>query len=327
MGQILRRLFGLSTREVTFEKRGFRQDAEPAIRARIEGIGLTFLGGYHAALEESTLAGLVRRLEGVEAVNQGFAFEGAAMSLTLLDVLLPGRARRLDAFLAGPGGAHAYMAHVGAGWAMARLPFGIGRLSRRLDPLIGWLAFDGWGFHQGYFHHRRSMAGPREVPRGVRGYARQAFDQGLGRSMWFVHAAHVVRIPAAIAEFPASRRADLWAGVGLASTYAGGIGREALEALFAAAGACQPQLAQGAAFAAEARRRAGNPTPEAELACRLYWGLSQEDAAEATLRLRPDPTEPGPDGTPAYELWRRRLQQSWEEESAAGARPVRRARA
>ena len=43
------------------------------------------------------------------------------MALTLLDHIAPGRGR-FEAFLAGAGNPHFYMCHVGAGWAVARLP-------------------------------------------------------------------------------------------------------------------------------------------------------------------------------------------------------------
>ena len=59
--------------------------------------------------------------------------------------------RSARSFLAGPGAAHTYMVHVGAGWALAQLRRRVDRALARLDPLLGWLAVDGYGFHQGYF--------------------------------------------------------------------------------------------------------------------------------------------------------------------------------
>lgn len=84
LGQTRRRLLGLSPTEVTFARRGFVTREEDA-RRRLEQIGITFLSGYHAALEETGLAPLARRLEFVDAESRGFAFEGAAMGLALLD--------------------------------------------------------------------------------------------------------------------------------------------------------------------------------------------------------------------------------------------------
>ncbi len=175
------------------------------------------------------------------------------MALALLDALLPGRRDRLARLLAGPGAAHAYIIHVGAGWILARLPLAPERLLARLgDPVLRWLALDGYGFHEGYFRWPRSVE-RQEVPRKLRGYARRGFDQGLGRSLWFVDGADVRLIPRTIGRFPDDRQSDLWSGVGLACAYAGGRSRSEIEALRQAAGPHRPSLAQGAAFAAKAR--------------------------------------------------------------------------
>ncbi len=298
------RLLKIPLEEVGFRRRGFR-GGSAASRAHIEKIGVTFLTGYHQALAEPRHEALARALDSIDDVYRGFAFEGAAMALTLVDAMSPGRAWRLNAFLAGSGAPHVYMAHVGAGWAIARLPLGMERILRRLDPMLRWLALDGYGFHQGYFHWPRAVEGRQEIPRRLIGYARRAFDQGLGRSLWFVDGADVQRIPATIASFPPSRRADLWSGVGLACTYAGGIDRTAVEALRAAGRGFAAELAQGAAFAVKARLLAGNPTRLAETACRILCRCGAEEAAavsDQALVGLPHGGEP-----PAYETWRQRV--------------------
>jgi hypothetical protein len=307
VGALRSQLLGIPLREATFAQRGFKDGAGEA-RERLEEIGRTFLRGYHAALVEENPATLGPRLDEVERDVRGFAFEGAAMGLALLDALTPWKRTRWRCFLAGPGAAHLYMVHVGMGWALARVPWLGWRLERylaRLDPLLRWLAVDGYGFHEGYFHWPRSVEG-QKVPKHLSGYARRVFDQGLGRSLWFVNGADVERIPAVISRFPPARQADLWSGVGLACSYAGGVGRGALEALRRASGSWQPQLAQGAAFAAKARQRAGNSAAHTELACHVIGDMSSDTAARLTdLALQ---ELPAGGEQPSYELWRQRIQ-------------------
>ena len=306
MRRLYASLLRLSPTEVTFERRGFR-GGDANMRARLENVGLSFLHGYHAALEQDPSEHLEQRLEEIDVDQHGFAYEGAAMALTLLDLLSPWRRPwRLDGFLAGRGDAHVYMAHVGAGWAIARLPVSLRSVMKRLDPLLRWLAMDGYGFHEGYFHWPRSVDG-QKIPRRLSGYARQAFDQGLGRSLWFVEGADVERIAATIGSFPAERRSDLWCGIGLSSTYAGGLDKERLTALLEAGREYARELAQGSAFAAEARRRAGNPAPHNELACRLLCGLSVDEAAQLTEATRRDLPADGDE--PAFQVWKTRIQE------------------
>jgi hypothetical protein len=270
----------------------------------LEQIGQTFLQGYHTALEEDDFAVLAIRLNAGESELRGFAFEGAAMGLALLDFLMPWKKTRLQAFLDGPGATHVYMVHVGAGWVLARLRQRVERPLARLDPLLGWLAVDGYGFHEGYFHWPHYVR-KQAVPKRVSGYARQVFDQGLGRSLWFVEGADVARIAATITAFSPARRADLWSGVGLACAYAGGVGCADVEALKVAAGPDTPQLAQGAAFAAKARQRAGNAADHTDQACQVFCGCSAEDAARLTDDALNDLPVDG--ATPAYEIWRQRI--------------------
>ncbi|HEV2148611.1 MAG TPA: DUF1702 family protein, partial [Longimicrobiaceae bacterium] len=228
------RLLGIDPREATFARRGFGE-CDPAARARLEEAGSTFLRGYHAALAEPEPARLGALLDGTGAELRGFAYEGSAMALALLDVLVPWRSGRLDAFLRGPGDAHAYMVHVGAGWALARLRRRLECPPAGMDPLLGWLALDGYGFHEGYFRPGPTVDG-REVPRRLSGYARRAFDQGVGRSLWFSRGADPGRIAGAVARFSPERWADLWSGVGLACAYAGDGRRGGADAVAAASG-------------------------------------------------------------------------------------------
>jgi hypothetical protein len=244
-------------------------------------------------------------LNAVEAARRGFAFEGAAMALALLDRLTPWRTTRWQSFMTGPGAPHIYMVHVGVGWALARLPRRLEPALKQFDRLLRWLVVDGYGSHEGYFHWPRSVRA-QVVPRQLAGYARRAFDQGLGRSLWFVEGADGERIRSTIRAFPESRQTDLWSGVGLACAYAGGGDRANLEALCRAAGPYHAPFGQGAAFAAKARQRAGNPSADTERACEVLCGLSADQAAKLTDTALEDLP---PDGSlPAYEVWRTRIQ-------------------
>ncbi|HEX2271898.1 MAG TPA: DUF1702 family protein [Pyrinomonadaceae bacterium] len=303
-GQARRRFLGLSSTEATFAKRGFSA-SEDAARQRLEQIGITFLSGYHAALEETGFVSLARRLSNVETELRGFAFEGAAMGLALLDCFTPWRKDRWRTFTEHIAEPHIYMMHVGLGWALARLRRCVTPYLDHLDPLLGWLVVDGYGFHEGYFSWPRYIE-RRVLPTRLNGYERRVFDQGLGRSIWFVKGADVAAVAKAINAFPSARRDDLWSGAGLACAYAGGCGRAAMESLRVAASGHLPALAQGVAFAAKTRQRAANLNAHTQTACCVICGHSAEEAAAITDAALEDLH--GDDGLPAYEVWRRRIQ-------------------
>jgi hypothetical protein len=304
LGALFIRLFDIRSAETSFERRGFR-GGNAATRARLEEAGAAFVLGYRTALRNSRVEIIFETLANIAPDFRGFAFEGAGMGLALLDWLTPWSRRRVRSFLNGPGDAHAYMVHVGAGWILARVPGRVSKFLSRFDPLLRWLLMDGYGFHEGFFRWQRYLDG-RPISRRVTGYAARAFDQGLGRCLWFIDGADVSRVPGTIAGFPLARQSDLWSGVGLAAVYAGEVSEGELETLREAAGEFRPQLAQGASFAAKARQRAGNLTPYQDLACGVFCGLDATKAAllsdEALENLPLDGIEP------AYETWRRRIQ-------------------
>jgi len=302
-------LFGISAAETLVATRGFTV-SNPAVKTRIEQIGSSFVEGYHAALLDNNPVSLAVTLNASPLEQRGFVFEGAAMGLVICDFLAPWRQSRWQAFLQGPGAAHTYMLHVGAGWAMARLP-GFGGMLKNLDPLLRWLVLDGYGFHEGYFHSNKSIVS-QIYPNSISGYGYCAFDQGLGRSFWFVYGADAQRIASIINDFPLSRRKALWSGVGLAAAYAGGVAVADLQTLAELADQYQPQLAQGAAFAAKARQLASNPAEHTQNACRIFCRTTADVAAGITDQALLD--LPFDDSTlPAYEYWRQRIQASFSE--------------
>src|SRR5262249_43244470 len=158
---------------------------------------------------------------------------------------------RVSNFLHGPGEPHIYMLHVGLGWTIARLKLSPESQFAYLDPLLRWLVVDGVGFHEGYFNAGFYIE-RQQKPTGISGYAANAFDQGLGRSLWFVYCAEVDHIKNTVDSFSPARQADLWSGIGLACAYAGGADRRGILDLREASGSFRSYAAQGAVFAAKA---------------------------------------------------------------------------
>jgi enediyne biosynthesis protein E3 len=295
-----RQIFQLSIKETSPAHRGF---IGSRISQHLERIRTSFLRGYNAAVEDDDPSKLTEQLNAVDLELRGFSFEGAAMGLALLDVLTPWKRNRWTLFFHAGAVAHKYMMHVGVGWAMARLPAWFNTHAALADPLLGWLVIDGYGFHQGYFDWRRYVI-EQKIPERLSGYACRVFDQGLGRSLWFVEGADASRISTTIASFDRARQSDLWSGVGLACAYAGGADVNAIESLRGAAGAYRPQLAQGVAFAAKTRQRAGNKTENLRIACQIICELSDDEAAQVTDDALAQLSDDGC----AYEIWRTRIQ-------------------
>jgi hypothetical protein len=305
--------------------RGFHVKDDPT-RAGLEAVGAHFLDGFRYALEAPDPSAAGGRLDTVERPYRGFAYEGAAMALALLDGLSPTGGDRVARFIVGPAARHVYMAYVGIGWAYAKLPQWRWRAVPAPDPLLRWLVLDGYGFYHAFFdtdryvHRQHVDAGLRWPPDGPRGYVPRAVDQGVGRAMWFVAGADPDVAATLIGRFPAHRRADLWSGMGLAASYAGAASRAELESLQDSAGEHRPELAQGAAFAAGARVLAGLTTPHTATATEVFCAAGPEEVAAVNDGARVDLPAGGQE--PEFEIWRRRIQSRFQGRSETAAPAV-----
>lgn len=310
LGALRRRVLTPDVSATRLDVRGFREKDHTS-RDLLETVGRTFLAGYARAAEASSPEVVEAQLEKVSQQYRGFAYEGAAMAFAVRDGLPFGARDNVARFLAGRGGDHVYMAYVGIGWAMARLPRFRWPDGDSLDPLLRWLVLDGYGFHQAYFHTQRyvheqyrpsDFGWPAD---GERWYADRAVDQGIGRAMWFVAGTDVDLVADLIDRFAPQRRPDLYSGAGLAATYAGGADEGELERFRDRSGVHRSDVAQGSAFGAEARLRAGLEVEHTGVATQVLCGTGPDEAARVCADTRPGPDAEG--DLPAYEVWRQAI--------------------
>lgn len=297
------RLLRQDMAQVDFGLRRFRLRPGPA-RQILELAGRAFLTGLNAALCADSMAELSRGVTEVDSDLEGFAWEGAGMGAAIRDLIT--RRAWVAALLAGPAAAHPHLVHVGAGWAYARLRRRPGG-GLPLDSLLRWLAWDGYGFHRGFFAADR-VIGRQRLESGLSSGQRAVRDQGLGRALWFHECADPDAVALRVNEFALTRRADLWSGIGLAATYAGGATDDELARLVVLAGRYHADLAQGSAFAAKARLVSTIVPAHVESAVRVLTGATVARAAGWTDKALP------PDGSTLgdYQRWRADIRHLWE---------------
>jgi hypothetical protein len=300
-------------RQVDFGIRRFRL-GPGAQREILENASRAFVTGFNAVLASGP-ANLAAGLDEIGEQQRGHALEGAGMAAALLDVLTLRRGRRLRALLAGPGRGYPHLVFAGAGRAYASLRLRPSRLVRSMPtdrathPALRWLAWDGYGFHRGFFASDATI-GAQRTPRGLSAEQQALFDQGLGRAVWFHECADPDGVALRIAEFDPARRGGLWSGAGLAATYTGGADVADLGRLAALAGGHRADLAHGAALACAARTHAGLiPAHTAAAAHALTGALAEEASGWVACGLsRIGQSAAGPGG---YQAWRQEICGLW----------------
>jgi len=320
LGTLRRLLLTPKLRSVTFAERGFPVEGSPAVE-HLEAIPESVICGFEWGIEHRGLWDVERRLETVSPELRGFAYEGAAMAYTVRDAMAGGRGikpgSKTKALLEGPGAPHVFLTYIGIGFAMARLPRMLWKTvlpdlaGVPMHPTMSWLAVDGYAFDRAYFHTRTVVDEQRPFTpypwAGDPDYFIRAADLGVGRALWFINGALPDRVAAAVAAFAPERHADLWSGVGLAATFAGGCPADGLARLRTAAGVYADELALGSVFAAKARTHAGHVPEHSRLGTEVLTGRTVTDAVALADATEVEPDAVGPDGSPAYELWRERI--------------------
>lgn len=309
---IRQKLFGISSDEVKFTRRGFRQKKHQTVE-HLETIGVEFLRGYHLAIHTDDIQQLVKNLNESQKLYRGFAFEGAAMGLALLDHLTPWRKKLLPEFLNDEGEKHIYMAYVGIGWALARIPWLRKNFVKNIseyDSILKWLILDGFGFHEGYFNPDVYFKQGLNLE-WLAGYAPNAFAQGLGRSLWFVEGADIQAITETISRMPRKFHADLWSGIGLACAYAGGANENDVRELKLLSNSFLSNVQQGVVFASASRYRAENLVEHTEMTSQIICERSASDSASVAFSTLENLPKNDDLRKPSYEIWRRKIRHSF----------------
>ncbi|MCP4395844.1 MAG: DUF1702 family protein [bacterium] len=144
MGRLRRAILGISPKWINVFYKGQSQAT-----SQLKQIGTYYVQGYNKALADSTPESLALWLNTIKPEFRGFAAEGVATGLSLLDYLTPWHRNRVQIFLDGPGAIHTYLVHTGIGWIYAWLyPFSRWPLTQ-LDPFMRWFVVDGYGCHDG----------------------------------------------------------------------------------------------------------------------------------------------------------------------------------
>jgi enediyne biosynthesis protein E3 len=283
---IIRKLIlGLPLSEAEFKIRGF-EEGFPA-QNRLELVAKTVVNGYNIALETGLSKSLSIAIAQVTNELIGFFHEGVAMGLFTLDLFSIGNKNRLYDFIEGEGRNHAYMSYIGAGIASAifrnnNFEYFTSKANSEGESLF----LNGIGFYNAYFKPKKTLK-EMFIPKSFAGkeaYFVEGYDNGIGRAVWFYNSGEPTKIFETVNAFPPERQGAVWAGIGLAATYAGGVSEEKIHLLKRLSGKYAYRLGEGSFLATHTRRLAGNPHPT-DTTERILTGRSSEECHEFATEI------------------------------------------
>ncbi|MGF6886618.1 hypothetical protein ABIA39_004608 [Nocardia sp. GAS34] len=309
-GPLRSTLLGTRITEPPLESRpGFVQP-NAATAAELERVATHLAQGIDQAVRTKDNDELIALINQKPEQYRGFAFEGAATGLAAVDSITPFSHRAHD-LITGPAAQHDLTMYVGVGLALGRIPRPIWRKVFPRHQTYRWLALDGYGFYNAFFRTEK-WVGRHHVDQRFPGWMgdaaplKRAVDQGIGRALWFISGGSPEGVAKLVDEFDESRHADLWSGIGIATTFAGGVEVADLEAILARVPQFREPLAAGAAMVAKIRTRADSATPHTHVAVSTYCaGRTLDEAVALVDRAFDDVPQ---DGTAiGYQRWRDRL--------------------
>ena len=159
---------------------------------------------------------------------------------------------------------HGSQIHVGLGWALAELNITDLGFINTFEPQWKWRVVDGFAYYSGLFKRRDTIRN-QQKPDFFKSEDSHAFDQGLGRSLWYLSNGDTDRLMGFLVLFSESRLSDLWRGIGLASTYVGGLNSALINTLVILSGENSPSYKCGALLAIKARQISELPTSDTRL--------------------------------------------------------------
>jgi enediyne biosynthesis protein E3 len=217
-------------------------------------------------------------LKEADADFRAVAYEGVAMGLALRD-FEEGVLNQWRAFMRRSDPVYQPHVHVGLGWAIAKQQIPSLLFLSSLPPAMLFRVFDGYGYYDGTLRQRQSIQN-KVRPEVASEYA-AAYDQGLGRSLWYQTKGAPQKTGDLVSAFPPERHAALWRGVGIACAFVGGSDEDTLNTLADFSAHARKHLALGVATATMARFLTNTFSADTELACQILCGQS----AEKTIAL------------------------------------------
>jgi hypothetical protein len=207
-----------------------------------------------------------------------FGLEGAGMGVLARETRDPGAEGWIERFLEHTSPDNAIAFYTGCGMRLALRGGDHTQVIQRFSSLDRWFVLNGLGFMRVILDFGRQRR-KREPLAGLNRSEQRIADRGIGRACWFRGYGDIAAVAATAHAFSVDRRPDVWQGVGVASTFAGGVEPEALVRLFALAAPYQAELAIGAVISAGTRFNLGAVTLYTQRAAEILAGQSPEQCS------------------------------------------------
>lgn len=243
-----------------------------------------FQKGFNLVTDISSLSTIANKLDSLAPEFLSIAYEGASMNIALNCLETGAELKPWFDFLQSAAKQHSIQYYIGLGWALAQLQLNAMPYMQRLGPIDRYRVMDGYGYYEAIFRTKRTIHKQQKLEE-FNEAGSSAYYQGIGRGIWYLSLGKKEEAKTMIDKFPAEMLTDLWRGLGIACSYAGGCDEPALKEMMILAGDYSRQLATGAVMVAICRENAAFMSTDTELACKIWC---KQSAAKLATEHKPD---------------------------------------
>ena len=238
----------------------------------------TIQSSFQAGKIEAERLGLISNFEFDKSIPNEYvsvAYEGFSMGIALKSIIEKQSLTDWRIFFDEHGEKHASQVYVGLGWALCQLNHPLENILDTIDAKWKLRVLDGYGYCSALLK-RRSTVRNQEIPRNITSQFLAGFDQGVGRSLWYITKGDVERLKRTLELFSQERHFDLWRGIGIAVTFVGGIGSAEMQQLEIAAGNSINEFKLGVLMAQSSRKKAESTSETAQLIADFFIKNEEE---------------------------------------------------
>lgn len=209
-------------------------DRRPLFEIRQESVEDIFVQSQKLAEGHGNIDELISVLNQFESDLRSVAYEGASFAIGMKALKSDNLQLWYD-FLSKSDQIHMHHITIGFGWSFAALNIPFGYYNSIIeDNYLFPMILDGYGYYCALFKARRTLRN-KEIPLEFDKCQLCAFDNGVGRRIWYTTKGNSDDIDTLISSFPIERQENLWSGVGMACMYVGGIDKSIVKELISKA--------------------------------------------------------------------------------------------
>lgn len=260
-----------------------------SIVSRMDKISETFQASKQIGFNNTTWDEFNEFLNKQDVFYHALVYEGASMGYSQYDKFNNGRLIAWRKFANKTPKAFNTFNFIGLGWALAKwTDFDLSTLDD-IDAKIFWRIFGGWGYHDAIFKKALIF---NKMERGIRVPAEyaNAYDEGIGRLIWYESRSDLEKMMDLVSRFDKSRLPDIWRGIGIAVSFVGAYELNYFKDILNCAGEYQNNFLIGSALAAKALNSTRTISDEVEAAFKYMFNKSISEIAQMTIKLENETT-------------------------------------